>query len=303
MHFTATILISTRDRKDELSRALESAITQVEVSEILVFDDGSSDGTGELVRTQFSSVRYERSDQPLGIVGARNRAMQLARGSVVITIDDDCVFQSPYTARDSLNDFAEDPRIGAVAIPHIDVNAPSAAEPSAPRVDSVHVLAEFCGGASAIRRDLFLGLGGYNPLLWRQGEESDFCTRLLEHGYVTRRGTATPILHYASPDHRNLDLITYHFARSRMIYAWCNVPWPVLGIHCVATAAMALQYAYKNGCLGSGAMGLSNALSTILLSRPNRSPVSTSTYWLTRRLRSRGATKLSSLQLRPRLET
>jgi glycosyltransferase involved in cell wall biosynthesis len=95
MHYTATLLISTKDRKEELRCALESALTQTDVSEILVFDDGSSDGTGEMVRTQFASVRYERSERSLGIVAARNSAIRLARGSVVITIDDDCVFQSP----------------------------------------------------------------------------------------------------------------------------------------------------------------------------------------------------------------
>lgn len=131
---TATILITTKDRKEELKRAVESALRQKDVCEVLVFDDGSADGTRELITTHFPSVKFERADKSLGIIGARNRAMRLATGSVVITIDDDCVFQSVDTVRDTLNYF-KDHRIGAVAIPHINVLSSATVYSSAPSLD------------------------------------------------------------------------------------------------------------------------------------------------------------------------
>src|ERR1035438_5566095 len=193
MRPTVTILITTKDRKDELGRALESALIQTDVDEILVFDDGSSDGTGAMICSRFPSVRHERSAAPLGIVAARNRAMHLARGSVVVTIDDDCEFQSRLTVHNTLKDLAAHSRIGAVAIPHINVNLSPVVHSVAPRADGTYVLSEFTGCANAVWRELFIKVGGYNPVLWRQTEEDGFCTRLLDRGYVVRCGTAPPI--------------------------------------------------------------------------------------------------------------
>lgn len=294
MRPTTTILITTKDRKDELQRALESAVSQAEVDEIFVFDDGSSDGTETMVRSQFPSVRYERSATSLGIVAARNYAIARSTGSVIITIDDDCVFQSQSTVQRTLNDLVADRRIGAVAIPHINVNQSRAVHSSAPRQDPTFVMSQFTGCASALNRDLFLRLGGFDPVLWRQGEEYDFCTRLLDKGYVTRCGTAPPILHYESPK-RTKDAIVYHMARGRLTYAWRNVPLPALPLHAAATAALSLADGCKVRCFKVAALGLLSAMFAILCSKVSRSPVSMRTYRLVRRLRKHGPVELSLL--------
>jgi GT2 family glycosyltransferase len=291
---TATIAITTKDRKSELSRAIESAVAQTGVSEILVFDDASSDGTEEVVRTRFPSVQYARAERNLGIIGARNRAFHLATGAVVITIDDDCEFQSPDTIRNTLQDFAADPHIGAVAIPHRNVGQSNTVHSLAPQSDIAYAVSEFYGGASAIRRDLFLSLGGYNPVLWRQTEEYDFCTRLLDRGYVVRCGTAAPIFHYESPS-RFLSSIIYHNVRGHFIYAWRNVPWPYFPLHAVATAASKVFDGLRRNQLKPAVLGLSGAISATLSSRAARSPVCLGTYRLMRHLRKHGPMQLAAV--------
>ncbi|MDP2997947.1 MAG: glycosyltransferase [Bryobacterales bacterium] len=291
MSFTATVLITTKDRKDELKQAIESALVQRDLSEILVFDDGSSDGTGELVRREFPSVRLERSNNALGIIAARNHAMQLATGSVVITIDDDCVFQSPNTVRDTLKDFAQS-QVGAVAMPHINVTRSPTVYSSPPRRDRIFAISEFTGCASAVRRDLFLALGGFNTVLWRQCEEYDFCTRLLNNGYFTRCGSAAPIAHYESSN-RNEDSVVFHSARGHLLYAWCNVPLWALVPHATASAVKCLRHACKTRHLKSAVAGLASAISTIVSMRAIRRPVRSPVYRLMRRLRRRGPLDLS----------
>ena len=290
---TCTVLITTKDRREELKKAIASALTQDGVTEILVFDDGSSDGTSELVRRDFPSVRLECSDRPLGIISARNRAIRMATGSVVITIDDDCVFQSSNTVTVTMSDFS-DPVVGAVAIPHINVNQSTAARSIPPQSDRVFAVSEFTGCASAVRRDLFLALGGFNTILWRQCEEYDFCTRLLAYGCVTRCGNAAPILHFESAN-RNNDSINFHGARGHLLYAWCNVPMWALLPHAVASAAMYLGHASRTHHLKSAAKGLASAVSAIVSMRARRHPVATSVYWVIRRLRRRGPLELTAL--------
>jgi GT2 family glycosyltransferase len=239
-------------------------------------------------------VQYARAERNLGIIAARNRAFHLATGSVVITIDDDCEFQSPYTVRDTLQDFAAHPRIGAVAIPHRNIGQSNTVHSVAPRPDIAYAVSEFYGGASAIRRDLFLSLGGYNPVLWRQTEEYDFCTRLLDRGYLVRCGTAAPIHHYESPS-RLLNSIIYHNVRGHFIYAWHNVPWPYLPLHAAATAASKVFDGLRRNRLKSAALGLGDAISAILSSKAARSPVSRGTYRLMRRLRKHGPMPLPAV--------
>src|SRR4051812_19167164 len=116
----ATIVITTRNRKEELARAVASALTQTVACEVLVVDDGSTDGTADLVRREFPAVRVVRCDESAGYIVRRNQAASLARAPVVVSIDDDATFPSPRTVEQSLADF-DHPRVGAVAVPFVNV--------------------------------------------------------------------------------------------------------------------------------------------------------------------------------------
>ena len=53
----ATVVITTRNRKELLRDAITSTLAQQEQVEIIVMDDASTDGTGEMVRAEFPMVR------------------------------------------------------------------------------------------------------------------------------------------------------------------------------------------------------------------------------------------------------
>ena len=71
---TVSIVLFTRNRKEELLTALESCFAQNHRPlEVLVFDDASTDGTEEAVRTSFPEVRFFREESNRGIAALRNR--------------------------------------------------------------------------------------------------------------------------------------------------------------------------------------------------------------------------------------
>src|SRR5438128_1492334 len=107
----ASVVITTRNRCDELVDAVRSALNQSVPVEVLVIDDGSTDGTAELIRSQFPTVRLETSKMSLGYIAQRNRAAKLASGTFVFSIDDDAYFPSTETVAQTLRQF-DHPRVG-----------------------------------------------------------------------------------------------------------------------------------------------------------------------------------------------
>jgi GT2 family glycosyltransferase len=85
-----SIIIPTRNRRDLLRQALRSARAQTWPSiELLVVDEASSDGTGDMVAAEFSGVRIVRHDVPRGPGGARNSGLGATDGNWVLFLDDD----------------------------------------------------------------------------------------------------------------------------------------------------------------------------------------------------------------------
>ena len=84
-----SIVICCHNRRDYLRETLESVFAQnYQPVEIIVMDDGSTDGTDELMASYGDAVRYYRQD-PQGIAVARTNASKLARGEYIAYQDDD----------------------------------------------------------------------------------------------------------------------------------------------------------------------------------------------------------------------
>ena len=222
----ASIVITTKNRKDELRSAINSALQQTGDAEIIVIDDGSTDGTSNMVKSEFPEVRLVRCETSSGYIAQRNRGAELANGDVIFSIDDDAVFSSPQTMRQTLQSF-DHPRIGAVAIPYIEPTKSCQLHQMAPESTGTYITNDFIGTAHAVRKDIFLALGGYRRYLIHQGEEQDFCIRMLDAGYFVRLGDADPILHFDSPrrDFRRMD---YYGARNAIYFLYQNAPASLL---------------------------------------------------------------------------
>jgi glycosyltransferase involved in cell wall biosynthesis len=83
-------LIPTYNRRQYIQRAIRSILAQtLPVGEIIIVDDGSSDGTAEEVERAFGSrVRVVRQVNQ-GVSGARRRAILEAKGDWVAFLDSD----------------------------------------------------------------------------------------------------------------------------------------------------------------------------------------------------------------------
>lgn len=99
-----SVVICTRNRAQAIVHCLESidiAARRAGVTdaEIVVTDNGSSDGTPEVVRNWAAgaSVAVHIEHEPrTGITIAKNRGLRAARGELLVLTDDDCRLQSDY---------------------------------------------------------------------------------------------------------------------------------------------------------------------------------------------------------------
>jgi glycosyltransferase involved in cell wall biosynthesis len=289
----ATVVVTTKNRKDELRIALRSAVSQTAEPEILVLDDGSTDGTAEMVRAEFPNVKLHRFEKSKGLIVRRNEGARLATGDIIFSIDDDAEFSTPLVIEQTLRDFS-DPRIGAVAIPYIEPHKGNRFLQKSPDHQNVWITDQFVGTAHAVRRDIFLKLGGYREHLVHQGEEGDFCIRLLAEGYFVRLGNADAIIHHESPK-RDLTRMDYYGCRNSILFAWQNVPLACLPLHLLATTFNCLLWTFVphrfltrlNGIL----TGYWNCLSV------NREPVPIKVYRRWRKLKKREVVKCSHIEI------
>jgi len=86
-----SVIIPTRDRADVLGRAVRSVLDQTWPDlEVIVVDDGSSDGTGTVV-TGFADerIRLVRREGHIGAGAARNEGIRRARGDWIAFLDSD----------------------------------------------------------------------------------------------------------------------------------------------------------------------------------------------------------------------
>ena len=288
---TVTLFLNTYNRKDELRKALASALAQDLACEVMVLDDASSDGTPEMVRAEFPTVRLEASEKNLGLIAQRNRAARLSSSEILICMDDDAVLPSPSILSDTLKDF-DDPRIGAVAIPYVDVlYTPKSDLPRAP-AEGLHITSSYRGTAQALRRELFLEMGGYDERLGRYGgEESCYCIQMLEAGYVVRLGRAEQLLHYESPkrEHARLRRLRERSGPQGLYLRQCALYFPAPHGHCRAEG---LQKMAAQGHPLDSLAGICLAF-LFALSHPQvRKPVSPKTYRRFMELRRKGSIRI-----------
>src|SRR3954468_22893153 len=90
---TITIVFLVFNRRTELEESLRQMLTISDYPrdrvDVIVVDNASEDGSGDMVREHFPAVRVIRRDENIG-VSAWNDGFAVAEGDLVLALDDDC---------------------------------------------------------------------------------------------------------------------------------------------------------------------------------------------------------------------
>ncbi len=95
---SVSVVMPTRDRKQFVTKAIQSVIAQSYPHwELLIVDDGSTDGTSEMLAELYDDERIKvLQTTGLGVSGARNVGLQNATGDIIAYLDSDNVWLPHY---------------------------------------------------------------------------------------------------------------------------------------------------------------------------------------------------------------
>ena len=91
-----SVIVTTRNRKYEVKRALDSVCAQTKKPlEVILVDDGSTDGTRAYIESQaYENLRYiyHPADERHSVGHSRNMGIRKARGEYVAFLDSDAIW-------------------------------------------------------------------------------------------------------------------------------------------------------------------------------------------------------------------
>jgi GT2 family glycosyltransferase len=202
-----SVIVCTRNGRSRIAGCLRALQGQtLRPREILVVDDGSTDGTADFVAARFPEVRLLRLAAG-GLSAARNAGAELATGEFLAFTDDDCEPDEDWLAGlaaafEKGHDAAGGPNLPPPA--RVAAEAIVAAAPGAPsHVMLDDVEAEHLPGCNiAVRRSTYFAAGGFDPVFTTAGDDVDFCWRLRDHGYRLGFAPTAFVWHHRRPSLR-----------------------------------------------------------------------------------------------------
>lgn len=229
--------------------ALPAAVGDTFSYEVIVVDNGSSDGTVAAVGAAFPHFRLIANTDNRGFTGANNQALAIAQGDFLFLLNPDTQ-PAPGAIAELVRFLQENPQVGIVG-PRLQYGDGSH-QPSRRRFPSLltlftestpvqeyapwlpwfrhYVMADqpedqpqrvdwIVGAAMMARRKVYEQVGGLDEAFFMYSEEMDWCRRAQDAGWQVAYNPRAQIVHYEGKSSEQVVAARHiRFFRSRVLY-------------------------------------------------------------------------------------
>ncbi len=220
-------VILSYNRKETLRETLKELLLYPLDFEIIVVDNGSNDGTPEMIKKEFPDIKLISLSKNIG-VSAYNKGFFTAKGKYILVLDDDS-FPLEGTVEKMIEEFEKDPEIGAVAL---DVrNYYFYKNKKDKKVDSEknsNYLIGFNGAGVGLRKSLIESIGGYPDEFFLYFNELDLSIRILNEGYKIVWLPGAIVLHKSDEKNRTSERAPFFYTRNLFFIAIKYFPLKML---------------------------------------------------------------------------
>lgn len=224
-----TVVVMTRDRWPDLQRSLPR-----HEAPVMLVDNGSADGTPELVHREFPHVDVVALDRNHGSV-ARNIGVERA-GTPYVAFADDDSWWAPGALAEAVGILDARPRLAVLAgrilvgederpdpVCELMAGSPLGTENDLPGPSVLGFLA--CG--VVVRREAYLAAGGFDDVVFFMGEEERLSLDLATLGWGQAYVDRVVAHHHPSPSRDSVKRRA-RAARNRLLTTVMRRPWPVV---------------------------------------------------------------------------
>jgi GT2 family glycosyltransferase len=255
----ASVVIPTWNGRDLLRAALRSLRRQtLRDVEIVVVDNGSRDGTVEMLGSEYPEVVVVRFAENRGFAVAVNAGVRASRGRCVALLNNDAEAE-PGWLEALVGVLDARPEIGSVASRMVSASHPEILDsaggamglfafdigrghPDGPPFDRGREILCACGGAAAYRREVFEAIGEFDEAFFAWFEDVEFgiraqlagfrcwyepAARVRHHAHATAGQLSTPKIVFMV---RNALLLFFQTMPLRRLLPWgpLVLAWPFL---------------------------------------------------------------------------
>jgi hypothetical protein len=269
-----SIVILNWNGKEHLQKCIGSVLKSLySPLEILLTDNGSTDGSVEFVKSHFPSVIILENKENLGYAEGNNRGIGIAQGKYVVTLNNDTVVEKDwldqpieYLERDmhlgivgcrQMNYFNRTLVDGLFLYPAPELifkrfGHKTTFDPHGRFASPGYVLA-LSGGSAIYRKEMFTQLGGFDGYFFAYHDDADLCMRAFLDGWKCLYVPKSVVYHKDNASFKKRGAISHYFhERNRIWFIYKFFPWSFIFSHLHSIifqeiVTVGLHFIKKNG--------------------------------------------------------
>lgn len=207
---------------------------------LLVIDNASPDGDGEILRRKIPPLEFLQLSQNIGYAGGNNEGMRIAlkNGAEYVFIVNPDIRLSPESVKSYVDLLCSDSTIGALTPIEVMKDAHTIDEQFRIGIFESHkipvpnlachseqqwAVRTLYGAALMLPASTIRKVGGFDPLYFAYGEEEDLCRRVLYHGLRLVVTAKAPAIHLRTKDTDGVsDFVLFLRLKSSYLYELKN---------------------------------------------------------------------------------